>query len=157
MRLLQLRRVLTRHLRYPRRNHRYSVAQMILALIYPIVLVLDRLETASFLRFNSTFQYLTGLPSFPDPQTLRRFLLPAPAGFRQHWHHLNDRLLQQLIHLPQHRSRLLLDPRNHAANYLTPRAFSPRPDTVRATEVGDPRGCSKGEVTGGALVMPARR
>jgi len=51
---------------------------MIVALVYPILLGLDRLETASFLRFNGTFQYLTGLPSFPDPQTLRRFLHQAP-------------------------------------------------------------------------------
>ena len=109
LRLLQLRRFLTRHLRYPRRNRRYSLAQMILALIYPIVLGLDRLEAASFLRLNSTFQYLTGLPSFPDPQTLRRFLLQAPDGFQQQLQHLNDRLLQQLIHLPQQRSRLILD------------------------------------------------
>ena len=42
---------------------------MILALVYPLVLGLDRLETASFLRSNGTFQYLTGLQSFPDPQT----------------------------------------------------------------------------------------
>jgi len=54
---------------------------MILALVYPIVLGLDRIETSSFLRANGTFQYLTGLLSFPDPQTLRRFLLHAPAGF----------------------------------------------------------------------------
>jgi hypothetical protein len=45
---------------------------MILAFVYPLILGLDRLETASFLRSNGTFQYLTGLPSFPDPQTLRR-------------------------------------------------------------------------------------
>ena len=44
---------------------------MTLALVHPIVLGLDRIETASFLRSNGTFQYLTGLPSFPDPQTLR--------------------------------------------------------------------------------------
>ena len=78
LRVLQLRRFLTQNLEYPRRNQRYSLAQMILALVYPLVLGLDRLETASFLRFNGTFQYLTGLPSFPDPQTLRRFLLHAP-------------------------------------------------------------------------------
>ena len=53
---------------------------MILALVYPIVLGLDRLETASFLRSNGTFQYLVGLPNFPDPQTLRRFLLDAPES-----------------------------------------------------------------------------
>lgn len=81
LRVLQFRRFLTRHLRYPRRNQRYSLAQMILALIYPIVLGLDRLETASFLRFNSTFQYLAGLPSFPDPQTLRRFLMRPRQRF----------------------------------------------------------------------------
>ncbi len=53
---------------------------MILALIYPIILGLDRLETASLLRSNGTFQYLTGLPSFPNPQTLRRFLLQRPRS-----------------------------------------------------------------------------
>src|SRR5437870_1651186 len=79
LRVLQLRHFLARQLRYRRQNHRYSVSQMILALVYPLVLGLDRLETASFLRSNGTFQYLTGLPSFPDPQTLRRFLLQAPV------------------------------------------------------------------------------
>lgn len=109
LRLLQFREFLTRHLVYPRRNHRYSLAQIILALIYPLVLGLDRLETASFLRANGTFQYLTGLASFPDPQTLRRFLLHAPASFREQMHRMNDRLLRHFIHLPEHRSRLIFD------------------------------------------------
>ena len=30
---------------------------------------------------DPTFQYLTGMQSFPDPQTLRRFLLQAPESF----------------------------------------------------------------------------
>lgn len=47
---------------------------MLLALIYPILLGLDRLEMSAFLRHNGTFQYLTGLPGYPDPQSLRRFL-----------------------------------------------------------------------------------
>lgn len=82
---------------------------MILALVYPLVLGLDRLETASFLRSNGTFQYLTGLPSFPDPQTLRRFLLQAPESFWKQLHVVNDRLLQHFIHEPVHRSRLIFD------------------------------------------------
>jgi hypothetical protein len=56
-RVLQLRRFLTRHLSYPRRNHDYQLSQMILALVSPIILGLDRLETASLLpefRVNST-------------------------------------------------------------------------------------------------------
>jgi DDE family transposase len=55
-RVLQLRRFLTRHLQYPRRNQRYEFSQMLLALIYPIVLGSDRLETASLLRANGSFQ-----------------------------------------------------------------------------------------------------
>lgn len=109
LRVLQLRRFLSRHLTYARRNSRYSVAQMLLALVYPIILGLDRLETASFLRSNGTFQYLAGLPSFPDPQTLRRFLLQAPESLWEQMHRLNDRLLQHFVHLPDHRSRLIFD------------------------------------------------
>jgi hypothetical protein len=108
-RVLQLRRFLTRHLLYPRRNQRYTLSQMIVALVYPVVLGLDRLETASFLRSNGTFLYLTGLQSYPDPQSLRRFLLQAPPEFREQLHRLKDRLLQQFIHLPDHRSRSILD------------------------------------------------
>jgi len=109
LRMLQLRNFLATHLTYPRRNNRYHLSQMVLALLYPIVLGLDRLETASFLRSNSTFQYLTGLPSFPDPQTLRRFLLHAPEAFWEQLHRVNDRLLQTFIHLPNRRSRLIFD------------------------------------------------
>ena len=100
-----VRDFLARHLTYRSRNHRYSPSQMILALVYPIVLGLDRLETTSFLRFNGTFQYLTGLPGFPDPQTLRRFLHQAPDSFLEQMHRVNDRLLQNFIHRPDHRSR----------------------------------------------------
>jgi len=82
---------------------------MIMALVYLVILGLDRLETASFLRSNGTFQYLTGLQSYPDPQSLRRFLLQAAPEFREQLHRLNDRLLQQFIHWPNHRSRLILD------------------------------------------------
>jgi Transposase DDE domain group 1 len=109
LRVLQFRNFLAHQLTYPRRNRRYSLSQMTLALVYPLVLGLDRLETASFLRSNGTFQYLTGLQSFPDPQTLRRFLLQAPDSFLQQMHRMNDRLLQKFIHLPDHRSRLIFD------------------------------------------------
>jgi hypothetical protein len=109
VRVLQLREFLARHLAYHRRNSDYSVSQMLLALIYPIILGLDRIETAKLLRSNGTFQYLTGLPSFPDPQTLRRFLRNAPARLREQLHRVNDRLLERFIHLPVHRSRLIFD------------------------------------------------
>jgi hypothetical protein len=87
VRVLQFRDFVARHLSYPRRNHRYSGSQMILGLVYPIILGLgrmDRIEAASFLRSNATLQYLTGVPNFPDPQILRRFLLHAPTELRAH-------------------------------------------------------------------------
>jgi hypothetical protein len=109
LRVMQIRRYLAQNLTYRRPHSRYTVSQMILALIYPVILGLDRLETASLLRCNGVFQYLTGLPSFPDPQTLRRFLLQAPQTFWHQLHRLNDGLLQDFIHRPDHRSRLILD------------------------------------------------
>jgi hypothetical protein len=109
VRVLQLRDFLSRHLDDFRRHFRYTLSQVILALVYPIVLGLDRLETAALLQANGTFQYLTGLPSYPDPQTLRRFLLQAPPEFRHQLHRFNDRLLRKFIHQPERRSRLILD------------------------------------------------
>jgi hypothetical protein len=108
LRVLQLRNVLARHLPDFRLHHEYRLSQMTLAVMYPILLGLDRLENASLLRSDATFHYLTGLPSYPDPQSLRRFLLHAPTEFRQQLHRFNDRLLQQFIHRPEHRSRLIL-------------------------------------------------
>jgi hypothetical protein len=109
LRVLHFRHFLAEQIRYPRRNRDYSVSQMLLSLVYPIVLGLDRIETASLLRSDQTFQYLTGLQSFPDPQTLRRFLVNAPADLREQLHRVNDRLLQKFIHMPEHRSRLIFD------------------------------------------------
>ena len=109
LRVLHFRYFLAEQIRYPRRNRDYSVSQMLLALVYPIVLGLDRIETAALLRSDATFQYLTGLQSFPDPQTLRRFLLNASTHLREQLHRTNDRLLQRFIHRPEHRSRLIFD------------------------------------------------
>src|SRR6266576_2093407 len=109
LRVLHFRNYVAGQIHYPRRNRDYSVSQMLLALVHPILLGLDRIETAALLHSDETFQYLTGLQSFPDPQTLRRFLLNAPADLREQLHRANDRLLQRFIHLPKHRSRLIFD------------------------------------------------
>src|SRR5512136_3077313 len=108
-RVLQIRHFLARHLNWYRRNSDYTLSQMILALTWPLILGLDRIETASLLRSNGTFQFLTGLQTFPHPQTLRRFLLSAPTSFTTQLRRANDGLLQLLTHLPRHRSRLTLD------------------------------------------------
>jgi len=72
---INLRYLLSHNLRFAQRNNRYSVAEEILALLYPIILGLGRIETFHLLKHNGVFQYLTGLPAYPNPTTLRRFLL----------------------------------------------------------------------------------
>jgi len=109
LRVLQFRRCLAQRVEDFRSHHEYSLSQMTVAVMYPIILGLDRLENASLLRSDSAFHHLTGLPAYPDPQSLRRFLLRAPPEFRRQLHRFNDYLLQQFIHLPEHRSRLILD------------------------------------------------
>ena len=76
LQVLRIRRFLTQHLDYSRRNQRYSLSQMILALVYPLVLGLDRLETASFLRFNGTFPISDRSAEFPRPTDLAPLLTP---------------------------------------------------------------------------------
>lgn len=76
LRVLQIRNFL-----WDPRNSDCNLSQMVLALAWPLILGLDRIETVSLLRSNGTFQFLTGLPRFPDPQTLRRFLIGAPESF----------------------------------------------------------------------------
>src|SRR5260370_25463194 len=66
---------IAREIQLAQRNNRYSVGEMLLALLYPMLLGLDRIDTTQLLRQNGVFQYLTGLPSYPDATTLRRFLL----------------------------------------------------------------------------------
>src|SRR3989338_3756460 len=76
---LQVKTFISRRLAYKQRNNLYSTSEIILALIYPMILGLEKIEVAALLKTNGVFQYLTGLPTFPDPTTLRRFLVRAPS------------------------------------------------------------------------------
>ena len=91
------------------RNHRYSLSDMLLALVYPMMLGLDRIETTYLLRQNGVFQYLTGLPSYPNPTTLRRFLLRIHPQALQELFQFHDRLRTQFIQKPTLRKRLIFD------------------------------------------------
>ena len=106
---LGLRSRLAHTVRFPQRNNRYSTTEAMLALIYPIILGLGRIETTQLLRRNGVFQYLTGLPAYPDPQTLRRFLGRfAEAGLRD-FLALHDRLREQLVTYPTPPATMIFD------------------------------------------------
>lgn len=131
VRLLQLQKRMAHAIKDARPRTRYSVSQTLLAIVYPVILGLDRLEAAYFLRYNGIFQYLTGLPQFPNPTTLRRFLYHAAPVLCEQVSRLTDRLAAGLLQRPHPRSRLLLDLDStsllvYGAHEGARRAYNPR-------------------------------
>ena len=104
-----LKNALATEIRFIQRNNRYTVGELLLAILYPIILGLERIETTQLLQHNGVFRYLSGLPTYPDPSTLRRFLLriapPALTRLRK----LHDRFLAKMIAKPHLPSRLIFD------------------------------------------------
>ena len=96
-------------LRLVERNNRYSIGEMVLALLYPMILGLERIETTQLLRQNGVFQHLTGLPSYPDATTLRRFLVRVGPSALGKLRALHDRLLNRMMLLPEPASRVIFD------------------------------------------------
>ena len=82
---------------------------MLLALLYPMILGLERIETTQLLRQNGVFQYLTGLPSYPDATTLRRFLLRVAPTALPKLRALHDRFLQEMLGRSRLPTRLIFD------------------------------------------------
>ena len=106
---LRLQNLLTRETHVAQRNNRYSVGEMFLALLYPIILGLERIDTTRLLRQNGVFQYLTGLPSYPDATTLRRFLLRVAPTALPKVRSLHDHLLRRMTVQPHSPSRVIFD------------------------------------------------
>ncbi len=106
---IRLKKLLTQETRIVQRNNRYTVGEMLLALLYPMILGLERIETAQLLRQNGVFQYLTGLPSYPDATTLRRFLLRVAPTALPKLRTLHDRFLHRMTVKPRLPSRLIFD------------------------------------------------
>lgn len=94
---LQFRTFLSRQLRTAERNNHFSITERLFALLYPMILGLDKIELTALLGTNGVFQYLTGLPRFPNPTTLRRFLVAAAPALlpklRAAHNHLRARIL----------------------------------------------------------------
>jgi Transposase DDE domain group 1 len=82
---------------------------MLLALLHPMVLGLERIETTQLLRQNGVFQYLTGLPSYPDATSLRRFLLRTAPTALPRLRALHDRFLHRLTVRPRPPTRVIFD------------------------------------------------
>ncbi len=99
----------SQRVRIAQRNNHYSIGEMWLATIYPMILGLERLETTQLLRRNGVFQYLTGLPTYPDATTLRRFLLRAAPTMLPRLRALHDQFLPRMTDRPYRPARLIFD------------------------------------------------
>jgi IS4 transposase len=109
LRRLDLKRRILRELRLVRRNARYSVAEELLALLYPMMLGIQRIEATHLLQHNGVFQYLTALPTYPDPTTLRRFLIRQAPRLTPRLRRLHDQLLARMIRKPAAPTRWTFD------------------------------------------------
>jgi len=106
---MRLRKRLTQKARLIQRNNRYSVGETLLALLYPMILGLERNQSTQLLRQNGVFQYLTGLPSYPEATTLRRFLLRVAPTALPRLRALHDRFLYRMTVHPRVPARLIFD------------------------------------------------
>jgi hypothetical protein len=97
---LKFRTYLSEHLQFSQRNHRYTVSELLLAFIYPMILGLEKIAVSALLKTNGVFQYLTGLPSFPNPTTLRRFLARSASVLLPQLRIVHDEIRSYFIALP---------------------------------------------------------
>ncbi len=95
--------------RLPQRNNRYSVGELLLALLYPVILGLERIESTQLLQQTGVFPHLTGLPTYPNPSPLRRFLLRMAPAALPPLRRLHDRFLARMTATPQLPRRVIFD------------------------------------------------
>lgn len=97
---LHIRSYLYLNLTFLQRNNRYTLSELLLALIYPMILGLEKIEVSALLKTNGVFQYLTGLHSFPNPTTLRRFLVRSAPEILPQLSRIHNNLRAYFLHLP---------------------------------------------------------
>lgn len=103
------RHLIARNFKYEQRNNYYSVTELIISLLYPVILGLSRIEISKLLGHNGVFKLLIGLNRFPNPTTLRRFLVRGSEELLPQFVRLHDQLRKYFINLIVPEKKLLLD------------------------------------------------
>ncbi len=106
---LQLRTYLSMQLRIEERNNHFSVTERLLAMMYPMILGLNTMELKALLGTNGVFQYLTGLPKVPHPETLRQFLIAKALVLHPKLHTVHNHLRAHFLALPYPLTSLWFD------------------------------------------------
>ena len=109
LRCIKFKTVLYKSLSLTQRNNHYSITESILAVMYPSMLGIGRIETTDLLKHNGVFQYLVGLPAYPDPTTLRRFLQRlSPDGVTK-LRSVHSQFLKMMLQKPHPAKKMILD------------------------------------------------
>lgn len=106
---IKFRTFISEHIRFSQRNNHYTLSETLLALLYPMILGLEKIEVSALLKTNGVFQTITGLPSFPNPTTLRRFLLRTSPHLLPQLRVVHDRLRRHFLQRPMTLSSFWLD------------------------------------------------
>jgi len=106
---LELNRTLQRYVRFHQRNNRYTISDLILSLVYAIIAGLGRINATRILKYNSSFQDIVGLKSFPGSTTLRRFLLRLSPKALHQIIGVHDSYRLKLIQYPYKPTGVILD------------------------------------------------
>lgn len=109
MRQLQLRTFLSHRLQLIEWNNYFSITERLLAMMYPMILGLNSVELKALLGTNGVFQYLTGLPKFPHPDTLRQFLVTKSPVLHPKLHTVHNDLRARCLALPYPLTSLWFD------------------------------------------------
>src|SRR5574341_2209300 len=106
---LGLKRLLQQALRPAPRACDYRPTNFLMALLYAIIVGLERINATQILQYNGAFQQIVGLPQFPNATTLRRFLRRLRPRHVRQLVRLHDQLRQALFARPRSRSSLVFD------------------------------------------------
>src|SRR5947209_17665125 len=68
-----LKNAIATEIRLIQRKNCYTVGELLLAILYPIILGLERIETTRLLQHNSVFRYLSGLTTHPHPRLIKLY------------------------------------------------------------------------------------
>lgn len=103
------RHVIGRGIKFEQRNTQYTIAEQLFSLLYPVILGLSRIEISKMLGNNGVFKMLIGLSDFPNPVTLRRFLVRGSAELQPQLVRLHNRVRKYFIDQIVPNSKLLVD------------------------------------------------
>jgi len=106
---IKLRSALTQAIRFQQLNNRYSISDSILAILYTIILGLERIATNVLLKQNGIFQFVASPAAHPDSTTLRRLLECFGSRELTSFQNLHHRFRSHFLMKPTPLSSVIFD------------------------------------------------